>query len=235
MSITAKDVLKRAGTILFDETATRWPYVELVDWLNDALKEITLHAPTAVSKTVVLAMVEGTQQTLPDEYLSLLRVNANVTADGQEVATRGTTIRAITRAALDHQISGWQNGAVLPFTSSVSHIIDDFAASRTFLVAPGNDGTGKIEALVAARPQQVPVPANPLSIDEYNTEIDIDEIYLSALVDFVLSKALSKDVNVAGGAQRAMAHYSQFAQALGIKIQADMNTNPNTGNNSKGA
>lgn len=234
MPIIASDVLKRVATILFDEGATRWPYVELVDWLNDALKEITLRAPQHVSKTVVIPLQVGTQQSLPAEYLSLLRVNANVTATGQVVASRGTTVRPITRAALDHQIPQWQNGSVLVFTSEVSHIIDDPAASDTFLVAPGNDGTGQIEALVAKRPDMVDVPSNPLVLDGYNTVIDIDEVYLSALVDFVVSKALTKDVNVQGGPQRAQNHYNMFASALGIKTQADVTINPNTGNNSKG-
>lgn len=234
MTILAKDVLKRAGSLLFDESAVRWPYVELLDWLNDALKEITLRAPQAVSKLVVLDMVAGTQQTLPDAYLSLLRVNCNVTAVGQVISARKGTVRPIQRAALDHQIPNWQSTTTLPFTVDVSHIIDDEANSRNFLVAPGNTGTGRVEALVASRPAVIPTPANPLELASYTTAIEIDDIYQSALVDFVMSKALTKDTNVQGGAQRAVAHYQQFAGALGIKLQADQAINPNTGMTSKG-
>lgn len=233
MAFTVKDVLRRSSTILQDAGSIRWPIIELIDWINDGLREITLHAPSAVSETAVLDMAAGTLQTLPAEYSSLLRVNCNITGTPGNYV-RGDVVTPINRAVLDAQRPGWQVTSKLPFQPTVRHLVEDPNNHREFYVAPGNDGTGKIEVVVAKRPTQVVETADALNIDSYTDTIDLDDIYLGALTDFVLSKAFSKDTNVAGGGQRAVAHYTQFANALGIKAQNEAAINPMTADRSKG-
>lgn len=106
MAFTATEVITRVSAMLNDADGVRWTVPELVDWLNDALREVTLQAPGAVSKVVVLDLEEGTRQAIPDEYASLLRVICNVTATGQNVTARGATIKPITKAALDARLPG---------------------------------------------------------------------------------------------------------------------------------
>ena len=230
MAFTAKDVLSRVVTILNDAGGKRWLYTELLDWLNDALREITLKAPHAVARTAVLTLAAGTRQSLDPAYSALLRVNCNVTATGQTVSARGNTITPITRDVLDAQIPGWQSTATLPYQAEVAHIIDDPALPREFYVAPGNTGSGKIEAVVTERPPVISPPVNPLVLANYTTSVGLDDMYLSSVVDFVLSRAFSKDVQVPGAANRAVAHYQQFAQTFGIDMQNEATINPNTRN-----
>lgn len=230
MSFTAKDVLSRASTILSDAGGKRWLFTELLDWLNDAMREVSVRAPHAVSKSVVLSLVAGTRQTLDPLYSAILRVNCNVTAIDQVVSARGNTITPITRDILDAQIPGWQSTTSLPYQADVAHIIDDPALPREYYVAPGNTGTGKIEAVVAERPAVIAAPTNPLVIGSYTTIVNMDDMYLNAIVDFVLSRAFSKDIQVAGAPQRAVTHYQQFAQTFGIDQQNETTINPNTRN-----
>jgi len=228
MAFTAKDVLGRASTILSDASGKRWLFTELLDWLNDAMREVTIQAPHAVSKSVVLTLIPGTRQVLDPQYSAMLRVNCNVTATGEVISARGNTITPIAREILDASIPGWQNTVTLPYQIEVAHVIDDPALPREYYVAPGNTGTGKIEAVVAKRPSVIVGPANPLVLAGYTTVVDMDDMYLNAIVDYVLSRAFSKDIQVPGAPQRAMAHYQQFAQTFGIDMQNEASINPNT-------
>lgn len=221
--------MRRAAIVLSDAGAVRWPLTELRLWLNDGLREISLHAPSAVSRVVVIDMVSGTRQTLPDTAAALLRVNCNIDVNGD----RGASVTPITRDILDQQIPAWQSTAKLPFGPTVRHSIDDPLDQRTFLVAPGNDGTGKLECLVSSRPTPVALPADPLDPDAYTDVIELDDIYVNALIDYVLYRSFSKDVSIAGAPQRAQAHYMQFAGALGIKMQTEATLTPDTRPQSK--
>lgn len=230
MAFTATEVITRVSAMLNDADGVRWTVPELVDWLNDALREVTLQAPGAVSKVVVLDLEEGTRQAIPDEYASLLRVICNVTATGQNVTARGATIKPITKAALDARLPGWQNATVLPASSTVTYIVDDPAVHRAFFVCPANDGNGQIEAVVAERPTTIAVDTGGdlLAAESYSSVIELDDMYLTAVVDFVMSKALAKDTTVPNAAARAQAHYAMFMQALGIKQQNETGINPAT-------
>lgn len=229
MAEIASEVMLKVSIILADAGGTRWPLPELLKWLNDGLREITLHAPSAVSSVEVIDMVEGTRQTLPDGFAALLRVNSNIDATGN----RGVSVRPTRRDILDQQIPGWQSAAKLAFNAIVYHVIDDPLDRRSFLVAPGNDGTGKIECVVAKRPTEIAAPANPLDIEAYADVIELDDIFINSLVDYILYRAFSKDIAVPGIPQRAQAHYQQFANALGINMQTEMAMNPDTNKSAK--
>lgn len=230
MAFTAKDVMLRATTVLQDAGAVRWPATELLLWLNDAAREVALHKPNAVAETVEIQLSEGTWQTLPDEYISLIRVSRNLATSAQAVGGRtgGKAITPIVREILDAQMPGWQDPSVLPSSPQVNHIIQDMMDPRTFYVVPGNDGTGMIEAIVSKMPTEIDQPANPLDMDSYTATVDLPDIYRNALVDYVLYRAFSKDMNLAGNGQRAAAHYQQFAQAIGLKTQTEQVTTVNT-------
>lgn len=227
MTFTAQDVLGRVATLLLDPSNKRWPLVELLNWLNDGLREVSSLAPQAVSKTVVLSLVAGTRQTLPDTATSLLRTFCNATAAGDVVSARGKAITSVDRTMLDAMIPGWQDTATLPFTAEVAHVIDDPDSPRKYMVCPGNTGTGKIEAEVASRHAVLATPGSPTQIASYGTLIvDLDGMHLTAMVNFVMSKALLKDINVPNAAARSQAHYAQYAQSFGIQKVAEKTVNP---------
>lgn len=230
MPFTAQDVLSRASSILQDSGFVRWTLPELRNWLNDGLREIAVLKPTAVNKTVELPLQKGTYQVLPAQYFTLVQAVRNLITLDASPSKRGggNTITVVKRSSLDTTIPGWQDEAKMPYSKLVAHVIDNEFDESGFYVAPGNDGTGIIEAIVGAYPTPVAAPANPLSIESYTATVDLRDIYQNALVDFILYRAYSKDMAQAGAAQRSVAHYNQFANSLGLKAQADAMNNVNT-------
>ena len=214
MPFQARDVIRRASIILQDADAVRWPAIELHGYLNDGLREIVTLKPNAKTDTVNLSLVAGTLQELPAQYTILSRVTRNM----KTPTTGGNAVRVLAkREILDAQIPGWQDSVVMPFAKEVVHVIHDLADPRSFYVVPGNDGTGLIEAVVGAMPTVNAPPATTsaqLVIDKYTNNVDIQDIYQNALIDYVLYRAYSKDSRIAGAAQRAAAHFDLFRGAV---------------------
>lgn len=229
MAFTAKDVLTRVSTILQDSGAVRWPLPEQLTWLNDATREIAIVKPNATAKTVVISLVSGTKQEIPETAASLIQVTRNITG----TSTGGRVITPIVREVLDRQIPRWHETEFLPFSANVKHVIDDPFDQRVFYVVPGNDGTGKIEAVVSSIATDIPVPTNQFEIDDYTAAVDLQDIYRNVVVDYVLYRAFSKDMALAGAVQRAQAHYMQFSNALGIKVQGEAVANVNESTRSR--
>lgn len=210
MAFSAATVMKRASTILQDQGAVRWPAVELCDYLNDGTAAIAEMKPNActISKQIDLAL--GTKQTLEETDTILADVVASVDASGDK-----RSVSLIGRSILDRQIPGWQQSSVLPFSQIVSHVIYDIKDPRTFYVAPGNTGDGKLDVVVGQVPAKIAYPSSALDIDAYTTVVPLPDIYQNALVNYVLYKAFSKDSGDPGAAQRATAHYELFSSAIG--------------------
>lgn len=211
MSFTAAEVMQRAATTLGDENSVRWTAQELHRYLNDGLQKIVELKPNARSETVVLTMVAGTKQTLPDQYTVLSRVQRNLT-DTDEGAGAIRTLDS--KSVVDAMLPGWQDESVIPHVRKVEHVIHDLADPNTFYVVPGNDGTGRIEAVVGVMPTASPVPGSPGSVASYTDNVDIHDIYKNALTDYVLYRAFSKDARVAGVAARSVAHLELFNTAI---------------------
>lgn len=227
----AKDILQRASITLHDSGSVRWPLPELLLYLNDAMEELALHKPNAVTQTVELTLGKGTWQTVVDPHISLVRVIRNLATLDASASKRtgGIAITVTERMALDLVMPGWQDPSVLAQSAVVNHIIQDLADPRSFYVVPGNDGTGTIEAVVAVKPAAIVEPGNPLDIASYAIDItDVPMIFKNALTDYVLYRAYSKDSTDPGAAQRSQAHYQLFANAIGLKQQTDAITNVNT-------
>jgi hypothetical protein len=211
MAFTAADVMRSASDTLQDEDMVRWPALDLRNYINDALREISARKPNACSLTTTLSLVEGARQTLPNGFTMLSRVICNRITQSQQAIT---TIESID--LMDATISNWQDEAVLPFHTVVRHVIHEMADPRTFYVVPGNNGSGQIEAVVGKIPAEIPIPAsNPDLLASYaSLSVDIHDIYQSAVTAFVLHRAFSKDSGTAGSAARATAFFELFIGTL---------------------
>lgn len=226
MAFTAKDVLKRVRVTLNDAASVRWTLPEMLDYLNDGLREIALQKPSATSVTATITLEPGTKQSIPATYHALIQVIRNTTGDVSPVP--GKAVTPIARETIDTAIPGWHDNDVLPFTKVVTHVLDEIVDQTVFYVIPGNDGTGHVEAILSKIPTQIAAPANPLDIDSYTTNVDIADIYRNALTDYILYRAFSKDTDLATSGQRSAAHLQLFQTALGLKKQAEVTENVNT-------
>lgn len=223
---TAKDLLERASILLLDEGFTRWTLAELCKWINDGQLEIVIQKPSATARTVNLSMVEGTLQSIPAGYNSILRPVRNVRGEHSDRLPR----KVITVAAaegINSIMPGWHDPYSAPFKQQVAHFIFDEANPRQFYVYPGNNGTGIIEAVLSANPQEVTPKGDPLELESYDVPLGIEDIYFPALTYFVMYRAFAKDTQYAGSAQRATMFYQQFANALGIQVTVETNMSPN--------
>lgn len=229
MALAAQDVLSRARTVLQDAGSVRWSLPELLDWINDGLRAIALYKPSAISETTVIALSEGTYQELA-EGQQLLRVTRNITsAVDATPRTGGPVITPVAREIIDAQMPNWHDSSAMPFSATVRHVISDIMDPRMFYVFPGNDGTGKIEATVSKEPVKVePLAGDTSDITKYAVDLPINPIYQEPLLDFVLYRAFSKDMQMAGSAQRSVAHYQNFMNALNLRQQIENMANVNT-------
>ena len=207
-------LVARASTLIQDATNVRWPIPELVGWLNDGQREVALNKPEASVKNVSVALIEGsTKQTLPADAVLLIDVVRNTGSGG---SSPGTAIRLTGREVLDAQRPTWHSDPNA--IGYIQHYTYDPRDPKNFYVYPKAPGVGwQIEVVYSSSPQDAVTGG----------VISIDDTYANALLDYILYRAYSKDAEYAGNANLAVAHYTAFANSLGIKTQNDMSRNPN--------
>jgi len=206
------DILDRASIILQDNTNVRFPNEELLKFFNDAQREVVLHRPDAKMVNTTLDLATGSKQTLPTTALRLVDVVRNV---------GGRAITQVDRRILDETLPNWHETTA--GTNKIEHYIYDAADPKNFYVFPnGTSGTHSLEIIFSASTTDIAIS----NFSSDTTVISIDDVYSNCLLDYVLYRSYQKDSEFAGNAQRAMMHYQSFANALGIKTQADSAVTP---------
>jgi hypothetical protein len=212
-TILTDSILSRAQEELNDDEGVRWLPARLVDFLNEGQRAIVELKPTAYVVGQSVQLAAGTTQALPSGGVQLIDIPRNMGLDG---ATPGRAIRIVKRTLLDAKAPRWHQAEADP---EVRHFMYDADIPKRFLVYPPQpaSGQGYVEVLMAAIP-----PATGLG-----QPIAVDDIYDSALLDYVLYRAFAKDTEFAADQGRSGAHYQAFAAQLGAKIKAEAATNPN--------
>ncbi len=216
MPLTASDVLTRASDIIQDQTNVRWPQDELLRYLNDARREIAIARPDLYANTSTVTLVVGTKQTLPTDGVRLIDVIRNMPG-----GAAGAAIRIVEREILDAQRPSWHTETG---TTSLKHFMYDERNPRTYYVYPPSTASHQIEITYGQTPTDI------LLANISSTQLTQEDIYTGAIVDYVCYRAFSKDSEYAGNSQRAMAHYQQFMNALGLGGRVTGMTSPNTNN-----
>lgn len=208
-TITGQSIVDRARRILQDTTAggTRWLDAEMLDWINDAQREIVLLKPNSYSAVEDLTLITGTKQVLPAEGLLLLTVVRNVS---------GKAVRRVDRNILDSENPDWHTATP---SAVVEHYIFDEDSPETFWVYPPQSGTpGSVEVIYSKA---------PADLGSLAATITLNDIYMNVILDYILYRAYSKDTDYAGNQTRAANHYNGFNNSLGVKSQQEMTSSPN--------
>lgn len=220
MTVAVNTIVSRAQTILQDVTGIRWPATELVDWLNDAQREIVLFKPDAGAATAVVAMAVGTKQDIPTGGNRLLRVVRNMSAASAGLGRRA--VRIVEREILDAQVPDWHNPAVTgdaAHTTTIKHYCYDEQNPRSYYVYPGASSTSAwLEIVYSADPAVIAAGAN----------IGLPDVFANAILDYMLYRAYSKDADFNAHAARAGTHYQMFMTSVTGKVQIDGMTTPNS-------
>ncbi|OYW94369.1 MAG: hypothetical protein B7Z13_04770 [Caulobacterales bacterium 32-67-6] len=221
MPIAAQSIIRRCVETLQDNTSIRWPVNELVRYLNDGQREVVLHRPDAMVTNQTMTCVAGSRQTLPATGAKLIEVVRNATGTRRAV-------RMVNREVLDAQSPNWHS---LPGAAEVLHFMYDARDPRMFYVYPPALATTQLDLVFAAFPTDIAEPADGSLYTAVTGNISLPDIYGNVIQDYILYRAYSKDADYAGNGQRAQAHYTLFANALGIELRGTLAVAPNpTGN-----
>lgn len=216
MGLPASSILSRTDDLLNDESRIRWPLLERVRWINEAMGAIINRRPSAFAKSVVHSLSAGTAQTIPATGSILLDVVRNIGADG---VTPGMPVRRTDRQLLDDSDPTWHTGKK---KSVIKHFTFDDRAPKVFYCYPPAIAGTKVELLHAELPPDIAGATDTL---------DVSAEYLEAFVNYVCYRCYAKDSEYANG-NLAAAFYQAFEASLGIKAQAENVTSPNQPNNS---
>lgn len=217
MALTAANVLQRASDIIQDQTNVRWPEAELLRYLNDGRREVAIVRPDLYAKTDVVTLAAGTRQSLPADGSRFIDATRNMGGTSPNF-TPGRAVRIVEREILDAQKPDWHTEAG---TGTIQHFMFDERNPKVFYVYPPALSTAKLEVTYSQSPVEITVTS---------TELVNEDIYAGALVDYVCYRAFSKDSEYAGNAQRAVVHYQQFANSLGVGRKISIISSPNASN-----
>lgn len=215
-TVKVVDLISRAGTILQDTGAVRWPAVELQGWLNDGYKEIVAARPDSNIQTSTYTCVAGYKQnisSLSSRAYSLVDVICNSAATSKKKA-----INLVTRKSLDAMRPSWYNETP---TINIEKYVREGTEPKEFLVYPPATTLARLEVSYAAVPDPHALTESQLTNPATTDVIRIDDIYSNPLLDYMLYRAYSKDSEQQGNATRAVAHYQAMTASLQLKAQSD--------------
>lgn len=217
MTMQAQSIIRKAQIDLLDEAGTRWPARELVSHLNDAVRALVVARPDITTTTTAVALAAGTRQALPEQAALLVDIPCNA-------AGKKRAISKVDQLLLDRTVPGWQG---MPQALEVEHFMHDLREPRAFLVYPPARVGAQVDLTWSARLQPVPEPAGA-TWAQVSGGIELSEDWDSALLNYVLYRAYSKDAEVAGNAQLAASHLALFNNAAGIQLEASSTVAPQT-------
>lgn len=207
-TITGQQVSDRAGVLLLDEEADRWPESERLEYLNEALFEAARYKPDVSVATTTASLVAGSRQNVPSGMLGVVDIPRNT---GEYTRP----VRVIARKTLDRNLGDWHGGAQNP---EVECFCLDDRNPKTFFVYPPNDGTGQVEGAWFAL---------PTILTAMTDTIPFDDTYAAALVDYVVARCMMKDSDAVADASVANTYITRFYSQFGMTESVEATNSPN--------
>ncbi len=195
MATLASTIISDAARILQDDTNVTWPQAELLSWLNAGQREIVLGKPDAYVKNESVQLVTGTKQTIPAAGNIFMKLTRNMGADG---TTPGRVILPIPLQVLDEQNPDWHKAT--PAVVAQHSGYDERDKKHFYVFPPQPTTPGYVEIIYSVTPPDATL----------NGEIALSDLYQSALLDYVLYRAYSKDAEYARNDAKAQSYYQAF-------------------------
>jgi hypothetical protein len=190
----------------------RWTDTELLGWLSDGQRALVAMQPSLGFVVAPLKLVPGTQQTLPPGGFLLLDIQRNMGDDGQ---TPGRVVTVVSRENLDRVDPNWHASLRSDVTL---HFIYDPKQPTIFYVYPPSTGANYVEVSAAMTPPDFAALTDTMTVED---------LYQTALFDYVMFRAHQKDSDYAAGDTVAQS-YLQLFQAFGQGFQAGkLDVSPN--------
>ena len=196
---TVDDLVQDAAEILNDPNHDRWTYSNMVKWVNQAISAICNLNPSVHVEKRDLPLVEGAIQSLDASYSGFVR--GLYTKVGG--TTPGKTPVKGDLGAVTLINPSWMSDTP---DNEIDEIMYDPDTPHTFFVYPPQPAatTNTLYAEVGTIPPlKVPADTSPIPA-KYDT----------AIVDYVLWRALSLDAEHASQDGRAAVHYNTYKAAV---------------------
>ena len=215
MTITAQSIAKNCVTIAQDPTSVRWPIDEVCEYFNWAQREVVQHRPDASQVRENVTVSAGAKQTLPAGAIKLLDIHANAS---------GGAMRLISREVLDAQMRGWRStSAAAPY-----HFMYDPRTPLVFEIYPPASGSTTVDASYSKLPTDISIATAGGTYTNVTGNLGLPDIFAGPVTDFILYRMYSKDAEYAGNMERAVAHYTAAANALGVELKGTIVAAPVT-------
>lgn len=216
-TVLAQTIINKAAVQLTDIANIRWTRAELLSWLNDGMRQIVVIQPSASSTTAVVQLSAGTRQLIPSDGWLLLSIYRNMGVTG---TTPGRAIRIISREVLDGFNPNWNSDTA---KAEVRNYIYSNQDQLAFYVYPPNTGTQHVELNYSVQVADI----------AETDAIPIFDIFQTALLDYILYRACSKDAEYAPGLQLASGYLSTFTAAIGVKTESEVTNDPSQALNAR--
>lgn len=192
---------------LTDPSYRIWSKENLTEYLNSAVLLISEFRPDTTSDIINLTLVPGTKQLLPEEARRLLDIVRNMGSDG---STPGKPIWSIDEPTLNTFRPKWHSEAG---KTVVKNFVYDERTPSVFYTYPPVHATTTVivEAKVQKNPDKV--------VDVDNDPIPLNDAYVTAIKQWMLYRAYSKETDSMDSRTLAKEHYQAFADIMGIKVQ----------------
>lgn len=206
----ASELLGNVRKALNDPDAITWSDPDLIGFLNQALRMLTIVRPDAVSTNAVLTLAAGSEQTLPAGGLRLLSILCNVNGSGGLI---GPAVRHIERLSLDDIMSSWITAT--PESLVTEYWYDERNPTR-FWTNPVTAGA-KVRAHYSI---------TPTALTDAGDTVPVEDAFGPALEEWMLYLAWRGDDETSPTLNRALSHQKICFELLGIKSQSEVSSSP---------
>lgn len=210
----AQSVIDTVSRTLIDEgTTRRWTEVELLEYLNEAIRAIVTNKPSCNVTNSSVLLTAGSKQTVPTLCIEVQDVTTNMGTDG---LTPGRAVTLVNQDTLDISYNIWRTDTQ---TSSVKHwMYNPKQDAKTFYVYPPSDGTGYVEMSYTT------IPTELTDVDD---TIPLDDMHVNTMMEYMLFRCFEKDSDAPSSQARAMFHFQTASQLLGVKLSMEIASDPN--------
>lgn len=220
MSILASAILAEVGVELADTANTRWPPDDLIDYINDAQRAITVLRPDATQITKAVQLAAGTQQDIPSDGYKFLRLFENLGASGKSAPVSGRQPQYRDLGALDRHSPRWRGATAGDEVRE--YTVDTLTRKRYHVSPPVHPTTQVWVKLQYSRfptniPRSTDSPAYAAALDY----LDVSDIYHPALLEYVLMRCHRKS-NEAADKAKVQQHGQAFMGMMGVKGRSDV-------------
>jgi hypothetical protein len=211
VSVTGQYIVDAVLEMSRDASGALLTPAQGLNWVNDAQRCVALVRPDASSALTTFETGLDSLQTLAAGQIRLMGLTRNMGDDG---ATPGAAIRGpIPQEDMDSFLPGWHTAT----GAAVKQYCYNLETPKSFYVYPWVNSTWHVEGRFVV---------NPTALTDLADEIALDDIYSSAMIDWVAYRRYARDDETTPNWERAGRHFRNFFDVLGVKTRSDLAVDP---------